>query len=98
MMKITHKIEAEGLLRKHMDEIRMHPFADLVTLLDTADAVEVVGETGKRYQIEVNAMWDDDTKTRLRVCGSIDDGGFRAWINCKPLVQDFLTYPNGKME
>lgn len=98
MMRKIHKIEAEELLRKRMGEIWVRAFADLVKLLDTADVVEVTGETGKGYQIEVNAMWDDDAKTRLRVCGSIDDGGFRAWFNWKPLVQDFFAFPDGGTE
>jgi hypothetical protein len=32
------------------------------------------------------------------VCGSIDDGGFGAWLNWKPLVQDFLGFPDERTE
>jgi hypothetical protein len=97
-MKRIHKVEAEALLQKRMEEMRTRPFADLVKLLETADVIEVTGATGKEYQIEVNAMWDDDAKTRLRVCGSIDDGGFRAWVNWKPLLQDFFAFADGRTE
>jgi hypothetical protein len=98
MMKKMHKIEAAALLQKRMEEIRLRTFPDLAKLLDTADVIEVVGETGKGYQIEVNAFWDDKAQTRLRVCGSIDDGGFRAWMNWKPLVQDFFAFHDGRTE
>ena len=97
-MKRIHKTEAAILLRERMDEIRKWPFADLVKLIETPDTVEVKGESGKEYQIEVDAMWDDKARTRLRVCGGIDDGWLRAWINWPPLVQDFFAFPDGRTE
>ena len=97
-MRKVHIQEAAELLRKRIAEIRSRPFSELLTLINTADVIEVRGGTGKEYQIEVNAWWDDKAKTRLRVSGSIDDGGFRARINWKPLLNGFLAYPDGKTE
>ena len=98
MMKKIHKTEAEALLRRRMEDFRKRPFSELRNLIDTADTIEVKGETGKNYQIEINAVWDDMAKTRLRVCGGIDDGGLRAWCNWRPLVQDFFAFPDGRTE
>jgi len=97
-MRANDKIEAESLLRKRMDEMRQRTYEDLLKLLDKADVIEVGGETDKKYQIEINAAWEDATKTRLHVSGSIDDGGLRAWINWSPLVQSFIAFPDGRTE
>ena len=98
MTNRIHKIEAGELLRGRIAEIRQRPFADLVKLIDTADCVEVKGQSGKDYQIEVNAVWDDNEETRLRVYGSIDDGGFRAWFNWGRLLQNFFAFEDGRTE
>jgi len=97
-MKREHKIEAQALLTAHMETIRKRSFPDLLKLIDDADVIEMSGQTGKNYLIEVNGFWDDKQQTRLRVCGSIDDGGLRAYINWRPLVTDFLAYPDGTTE
>ena len=97
-MKKEHIIEAEELLRARLHELRSMPYSELVKLVDTADVIEVVGKSGKGYQIEVNAHWDDKTLGRLMIGGSIDDGGFRAYINWPPLLQSFFAYPDGKTE
>ena len=95
---MAHKIEAESLLHARMAEVRQRPFDELLKLLDEADVVELSGQNGQRYQVEINAMWDDRAKTRLRVCGSIDDGGLRAWINWRPLLQDVIAFSDGRKE
>jgi hypothetical protein len=97
-MRHDHIVEAAALLTSRLTEVRRRPFKDLLRLLDSADTIEVVGETGKEYQIEINAFWDDDEMTRLMVCGSVDDGGLRAWANWSPLVQGFIAYPDGRTE
>ena len=97
-MRKVHKIEAEALLRTRMEEMRTRPFLDLTKLIDTADITEIRGESGEEYQIEIDAVWDDKAQTRLRVCGSIDDGGLRAYLNWRPLIQDFFAFPNGRTE
>ncbi len=97
-MKNIHKTEAEALLRKRMEEMRNRPYSDLWKLIDMADVIEIKGASGKNYQIEINAVWDDKEKTRLRVCGSIDDEGFRAYVNWRPLIQDFFAFPDGTTE
>ena len=74
-----------------MAEVQKRPYSDLVRLIDVADTLEVTGPSGKQYQIEINAFWDDGAKTHLRVSGSIDDGGLRAWVNWGSLLQDFLV-------
>ncbi|MFB3788714.1 MAG: hypothetical protein ACE15F_20335 [bacterium] len=90
--------EAAALLRQRMNETRQRPFSELLRLTEAEETLEMRGESGRNYQIEIHAVWDDPSKTRLRVWGSIDDGGWRAWINRPPLVQDFFAYPDGRTE
>ena|ERR1051325_3167844 len=93
-MTKSQKEEAKALLSARMEEVRKRSFPELVRLIDDADTIEVTGHAGKQYQIEVNAFWDGKAKTALRVTGSIDDGGLRAYINWGSLLQDFLAYPD----
>ena len=55
---------------------------------------EVRGPSGVEYQIEVDILWDDEPGRALRVAGSIDDGGWRAF---SPLCDDFLLEPDGTL-
>ena len=45
----------------------------------------------KWYQIEIQVFWDDKPKGDVRVAGSIDDGGWRAYL---PLCRDFIMAPD----
>lgn len=53
-------------------------------------AYEVRGPSGTLYQIEIEAFWDDKQSGNIRVMGSIDDGGLRAFV---PLSEDFIKNP-----
>lgn len=52
---------------------------------------ECIGPSGKTYQIEIQAFWDGREKDNIRVMGSIDDGGWRAFC---PLSEDFIKSPS----
>ncbi len=67
-------------------------FAELSRLIRDPDVSEIVGRSGKRYQIEVEAVWDSAPGGDLRVLASIDDGGWRAIV---PLTRDFIMMPDG---
>ena len=60
--------------------------------------LEVAGETGTIYQIEINVVWDDDAKTSRRFVARLTTAEFGAWLNWKPLVQDFLGFPDERTE
>ena len=47
---------------------------------------------GREYQTEVNVLWDDRPGGNIRVIGSIDDGGLRAFA---PLTDSFIKAPDG---
>ena len=85
--------EALTLLRDRIKTLRDLSYNELLRYLSNATCDEVIAPSGQRYQIEVEAMWDDQPDSDLRVIALIDDGSFR-W-SFSPLVQDFIIRPDG---
>lgn len=88
------KLEATPILRKHLARYRKRAYADLRTLLDQEETLEVVADSGKWYQLEFQILWDDRPDGNLRVIGSIDDGGVRAFF---PLTESIIMTPDGSL-
>ena len=86
--------EARTILSRELAKYRLEPYASLQRLLHESEAVEVCGAQNTTYQIKFTAFWDDPNKPGgiLRVCGAIDDGGWRAFL---PLADSFLMRPDG---
>jgi hypothetical protein len=61
--------------------------------LDRQETFDVVAPSGTRYQIEVEAFWDDRKDKNLRVAIAIDDFG---WSTFHPLVVAFIVAPDGR--
>ena len=88
-----NKEEAKSVLAKFLGEYRAKTYDELLYLLETPDTSEVTAESGTNYQLEFQAVWDDKEDGNLRVMGSIDDGGGRAFV---PFADDFIIAPNGE--
>ena len=84
--------EALSILAQEMERCRATPYADLMQLLDETKYIESTAPSGTPYQVELSVVWDDKSKGDLRVIGSIDDGGWRAF---KPLTDSFILRPDG---
>jgi hypothetical protein len=67
--------EAARVLAQELTQYRRETYANLQRLLKDVDAYEVVGPSGAKYQVEIQAVWDDKPNGNLRVMGGIDDGG-----------------------
>lgn len=85
--------EALALLREHLKTMRARSYADLTALRGEPQVAELRGASGVTYCIEVLVEWDRDPDGPLRVIGSVDDGGWRAF---KPLCDDFILAPDGR--
>jgi len=81
------------VLNTSLNKYRAKSYNELQYLLNEQDTLEVKTESGTKYQLEIQAVWDDKKDGNLRVVGSIDDGGLRAF---KPITNDFIITPNGK--
>ncbi len=88
-----NKEEAKSVLGKALGAYRTKTYNELGYLLETQDTSEVTAESGTNYQLEIQAVWDDEESGNLRVMRSIDDGGWRAFM---PLTDDFIIAPDGK--
>ena len=86
------KREAHVLLCKCLAAYRARPYAALVALIGNTEAVEAIGQSGSKYQIEINVVRDYEPRGCVRVMASIDDGTFRA--ACWPLTGDFIKAPD----
>jgi hypothetical protein len=86
------KQEAGSLLRERLAEYRRLPYPDLAARVGTDEQGEVVGPSGVRYQTEIEIVWDSRPGGAVLVLGSIDDGGWRAFL---PLCDSFAVAPDG---
>jgi len=80
------------LLAAKLAEYRKLSYAKLAAKIGDDDYLEVTGESGAEYQIEVQFMWDHKPGGDVRVSAGIDDGGLRAFF---PSCQDFVMSPDG---
>ena len=87
------KQEAKMLLTTKLGEYRRLAYDELVAKIGDVDCLEVTGPSGVEYQIEVQFFWDGKADGNLRVMGSIDDGGLRAFM---PLCDSFIIAPDGR--
>lgn len=85
--------EARSIAEAELAELRQVTYSELVErLLGKQETFERLGGSGTRYQVEIQAFWDDEKRGHLRVCAGVDDGGWRAFA---PLGSDFIRAPDG---
>jgi len=89
------KKEAHSVLGIVLASYRSRTYAELAAWARERriDTQAVVAPSGKQYEIEVQFLWNGKPNGDVRVSGSIDDGGTRAF----PLLTDsFAVSPEGK--
>jgi hypothetical protein len=89
----VNRDEASRILEQELAAYRGQSYDDLVQRI-AADSVHVerAGATGTAYQVEIQFMWDGEPGGAVLVMGSIDDGGWRAFL---PLTQSFIKAADG---
>lgn len=92
-MKQMNKEEAKKIVAAELKTYRAKPYEELAKLIDAPICYEKVGASGPTYQIEIEAFWDDKPNGDIRIVGSVDDGGWRAFA---PLTYDFIKSPTGE--
>ncbi|HSM02894.1 MAG TPA: hypothetical protein VK960_10720 [Acidimicrobiia bacterium] len=88
--------EAAKLLGRHLERVGREPFDSLSSMVGNPRVTPALGHSGVEYQIEVEAMWDDESNGVLRVLGSIDDATFRGAFS--PVTDDFLITRDGPVD
>jgi len=84
--------EARSVLTEHLASYRALTYPELAGRVDTVETAEVRAASGVEYQLEVQFLWDSKPNRDVRVIGSVDDGGWRAFV---PLSDDFILAPDG---
>ena len=82
--------EALSLLKDFLDEVEAAGYNALSKRVGENGAFEVEGASGKKYQIEYDILWDHEPDGAIRIIGSVDDGGLRAFA---PLTESRRVTP-----
>ena len=85
--------EARELLTQHLASYKALPYDDLLRRVGDVETAELTGASGQTYQLEVVVFRDSDSV--LLVLGTIDDGGWRAFL---PMTLDFLVRPGEQLQ
>lgn len=90
LSRVMDKAEAQKVFSEQLARFSRRSYSELVSLVQSShvEDFEVRGASGTTYQVEVQFFWDDKPKGVIRVVGSIDDGGIRAFV---PLTETFLV-------
>jgi hypothetical protein len=84
-----NKDEATEIVRQELTKYRTRPYVELSLLVGTRLPTRVIkGASGTEYQVAIQIRWDGKADGDIRVIGSIDDAGWRAFV---PLSEDFIT-------
>jgi hypothetical protein len=79
------KNEAIQILERELAIFRAKPYVDLVGRIpERTLEYERSATTGAKYQVEIQFFWDNQPGGNVRVMGSIDDGGWRAFLPLSP--------------
>ena len=85
--------EARTILDAVLAAYRARLYSDLRARIGKPATGVIAARSGAVYQIEVQVFWDDKPDGNIRVLGSIDDGGLRAFV---PLCAGFIIAPDGR--
>ncbi len=89
-----NKVEAQSILDERLSSFVRRPYADLAAAVDKPEVASVKAGSGREYQIEFNVFFDAGAHQELRIVGSIDDGGLRAFL---PLTKTLIMKPSGEL-
>ena len=79
--------EARAVLAAQLKVRRELSYGDLAKRIGEVENFEVTAASGVKYQIEIQYFWDAQPRGDIRVLGSVDDSGWRAFV---PLCEDFI--------
>lgn len=87
------KSEAESVAETRLNELRRMPYSQLVAeWLGHPRSEYATAQSGRRYGLEIEAVWDDRAAGDLRVWVMVDEGG---WSAVRPLTRAFIVAADG---
>jgi hypothetical protein len=92
MMTAMDRIEAIDVAEARLSQLRKLTYSQLVAeWLDQPRSEYATAASGRSYNLEIEAVWDDRPDHNLRVWVLVDDGGPTA---TRPLQRDFIIAPD----
>lgn len=89
-----NKTEAKQILNKELENYRARPYSELIKMINAEPRTyELTSPSGTWYQLEIQAFWDGKPHGDIRVIGSIDNGGWRAFV---PISEGFIKSADEK--
>jgi hypothetical protein len=85
-------VAAKKVLHGWVTKLRAVSYRELASRVDSVTTDEVVRDSERSWQLEVQVLWDDEPDGNIRVVVSIDDGGLRAFV---PITESFVKSPTG---
>lgn len=82
--------EGASILADRLEHYRTRSHDQLTELLLAPVAEEIAGDSGKRYQMIVQASWTGSPGGELRVVAGVDDKG---WQLFNPITDSFVSHP-----
>ena len=82
--------EGASILADRLAQYQTRSHDELTQLLLAPVAEEIRGESGKRYQMMVQASWTGTPGGELRVVAGLDDKG---WQLFNPITDSFVSRP-----
>ena len=87
--------DAIALLERELDSFRQEPYSELVRRIELEPVVlERPGKGATTFIVEIEFLWDGPKGGDVRVMGSVDDGGWRAFV---PITRSFIKAANGSL-
>jgi hypothetical protein len=87
-----NELEARSALVKHLEGYRSRSHAHLATAacIARSERVRVAVQSGARYLIEIQVVWENVSEGKVKVVASIIDGGARPE---EPITEQFIVTP-----
>ena len=80
-------VAAQKILSEWVVKLRTVPYRELASRVDSVTTDELMRDSERSWQLEIQVLWDDEPDGNVRVMVSIDDGGLRAFV---PMTESFI--------
>jgi hypothetical protein len=88
-----NRFEAHSVLKEQLAAFARQSYLEVAGLIDNPTAITVKAPAGRKYQVEFNVFYDSEACRDLRIIGSIDNGGLRAFV---PVTKTLIMKQNGE--
>lgn len=92
-MKKQNIDEAKRLIEAMVSQYKDLSYIQLLSWVEDRkiETMEVTGDSGTEYQVELEALWDDKPKGNIRFLGSIYDDSHSRVLKIKtPVTHNFI--------